>query len=379
MIRATLTQTNRFVLEKSFLVTNKAPSLEQLLRDTAGVPVEALWLSLKNRLPEVTVSQVEQSLQPEQRTILASTVRAVDHLINTADFLSLHIATARQRKQSFNGEFRTWGLDVPEVEQLSRLITDLVQQPLPEAEIGQQLPPTFSQPLTHTSRGGRVSQTTPIALILRWLIADGVLYHDMSPLSPSDAPYYAPLHHFYPNLTVHDDSLDEASTQTDLVRTYLATYGPATEADISAWTGLGKSETRRAVSNLAYETTLTMVDGIPGMLLMLKAQADQLQAMQPFTPPLILVLPANDPYLTAHRASRSRYVENPKLLRKLFNSSGESKPTIVINGRVVGLWNWSAENGLTWDLLVEVNPVIQPKLEAKLREASQLLSGLGGR
>ena len=123
---------------------------------------------------------------------------------------------------------------------------------------------------------------------------------------------------------------------------------------------------------------LTMVQGIPGMLLSLKNQADTLRGAQPATASVINVLPADDPFVTAHRASRSRYFSDSdqKLQRRVFNSTGAAKPTILLNGQIVGVWQWQAEAGqeaLTWQLLVAVEPEGQSLIEAAVNRVAAFI------
>jgi hypothetical protein len=228
--------------------------------------------------------------------------------------------------------------------------------------------------VSQISRGGRVSTTSNVALILRWLVAKGML--SASPAEIKDLPgfanlagptkefLYAPLTAWYPELDL-STAPSEAEAQAALAHAYLAAFGPASEADISFWTGFGKSETARAVGALAAKTTLVLVVGIPGMLLLLKAQAEALQAAQPPAQPVINILPADDPFTTAHRASRSRYFSDQKLQRHIFSSTGAAEPVIAVNGQIVGTWAWAGSQ-LTWRLLAEIDPALLPLIQTEI-------------
>ena len=119
-----------------------------------------------------------------------------------------------------------------------------------------------------------------------------------------------------------------------------------------------------------------MVPGIPGMLLSLKEQGDALKATELPDTPLINVLPADDPFSTAHRASRTRYFTDQKLQRQVFNSSGVAKPTILVNGQIVGVWTLQEDNGqqeIRWKLLTEVDTAIHPLIHDELQEIGTFL------
>lgn len=369
MIRCTLAQATRFILQKNYLAEVKAASFNGLLADLGGLPSSSerltVTLAAQQRLTTFQPSGIDVALYDERTALRMVAMRNESYVINTADFVSYQAATARQRKQAFNAEFRLWGITNEEVERLSQQVSERVTAATTLGDIQTNLPPDTERVLTQTSRGGRVSQTTNLQLVLRWLIAQGVLYSDCLPKSFTVNTIISPLQPIYPDLDVSNPP-DEAQAQTALVRRYLAAFGPATEADISFWTGFGKSETARAVGNLTPETTMTMVEGIPGMLLLLKSQAEALQAVELRTQPIVHLLPANDPFVTAHRASRSRYFDNQKLQRKLFNHSGQAKPTILVNGKIVGSWQMSAEEELSWQLLETVASDIQPLIEAEV-------------
>jgi hypothetical protein len=167
----------------------------------------------------------------------------------------------------------------------------------------------------------------------------------------------------------------EAEAQQRLVRYYLAAFGPATEADISFWTGLGKSETARAVGGLAKETTLAMVEGMPGMLLLLKNQAEALSATEPPPEPVVNILPADDPFTTAYRASRNRYFTDPSWQRHIFNSAGAARPTLLVNGKIVGVWDGPAETGpLNWRRLAQVESGVEARIQAELEQIAAFIN-----
>jgi hypothetical protein len=389
MIRATQAQTAHFILNKNYLAAVKAPQLLQLVKEMVGLPGEPPlipFLAAYARLANFSPADLLTELYQNRRLIQSILMRSASYVVATEDFLTLHAATARQHNQDFNSEFRLWGLDNSEVEALEKPILEAIgDQPATAEAIIKRLPPSLVRELSQTSRGGRVSATNNVALILRWLAAKGSLVASQEMLvdpgamqfEPSDSAQdrtashlkvesltYAPLPTWYPGLDL-TTAPSEAEAQAALVQAYLAAFGPATEADISFWTGFGKSETARAVNALASKTTLTLVEGIPGMLLLLKEQAEALQATQPPSPPIVNILPDDDPFVTAHRASRARYFSDQKLQRHIFNSSGAAQPTIVVNGQIVGTWEW-ADHQLTWHLLAEVDPTFLPLIQAEI-------------
>ena len=388
MIRATQAQAAHFILTKNYLAAVKAPQLLQLVKEVVGLPGEPApvpFLAAYARLANFSPTDLLTELDQNRRLIQSSLMRSASYVVATEDFVTLHAATARQHNQDFNSEFRLWGLDNSEVEALEKPILEAIgDQPATAETIIKRLSASLVRELSQTSRGGRVSATNNVALILRWLAAKGSLAASQEMLVDPGAMHfdsvshlkvgsltYAPLPTWYPGLDL-TTAPSEAEAQAALVQAYLAAFGPATEADISFWTGFGKSETARAVNALASKTTLTLVEGIPGMLLLLKEQAEALQATPPLSQPVVNILPDDDPFVTAHRASRARYFADQKLQRHVFNSSGAAQPTLVVNGQIVGTWEW-ADHQLTWRLLVEVDPTFLPLIQAEIERVGAFI------
>ena len=124
---------------------------------------------------------------------------------------------------------------------------------------------------------------------------------------------------------VADWSLPDA--QTELVRRWLAGFGPATVADVKWWTGLPMGQVRKAVAAAgAVEVDL---DGVPGLVL-----PDDLDPV-PAPEPWVALLPALDP-TTMGWAGRDFYLGPHRPV--LFDRNGNAGPAIWWDGRVVGGW-----------------------------------------
>ena len=377
MIRVSLAQANYFVLQKNYLALDKASSITTLTENLAGLPAEPTttpFLSARARLSDFSADE----LNNHQSLIKGLLMRNNYYLVPVEQFVTRHTATARQRNQALNAEFRLWGIETnDEIEHLAETILQTFpDQPATTETIAAALPPDSLKVLTQTSRGGRVSQTTNVDLALRWLVGQGQLgVVNLSPDWRDETAAYAPFRQLYPGLDL-TTAPGEAGAQKELVRAYLAAFGPVTEADISFWTGFGKSETARAVAGLSGETILTMVEGIPGMLLTLKSQADALKSVGMPAEPIVNILPADDPYLTAHRASRSRYFADQSHQRRTFSGSGAARPAIVIDGQIVGLWDWTVkdrQHWVTWYLFDQIDSALEPLIQAELAHAGAFI------
>ena len=128
-------------------------------------------------------------------------------------------------------------------------------------------------------------------------------------------------------------TLSEAEGYAALVRSWLCTFGPGSEADITWWLGATKAAVRRALTDLeAVEVGLGHGTGwvLPDDL------DDEEQAE-----PRAVLLPALDP-TTMGWKDRGFYLGDHA--ERLFDSNGNAGPTAWWDGRIVGGWA-QAEDG----------------------------------
>jgi hypothetical protein len=156
-------------------------------------------------------------------------------------------------------------------------------------------------------------------------------------------------------------SLQDA--QTELVRRWLAGFGPATMADVKWWTGLPMGQVRRAVAATgAVEVDL---DGAPGVVL-----PDDLDPV-PAPEPWAALLPGLDP-TTMGWAGRDFYLGPHRPV--LFDRNGNGGPTVWWDGRIVGGWVQRRSGEVVLRLLEDVGADAATAVEA---EAARLADWLG--
>ena len=134
------------------------------------------------------------------------------------------------------------------------------------------------------------------------------------------------VYHAYPE----PDPVDVLHARTDLVRRYLAAFGPSTRADIADWSGLRVGDFAPALD--ALEPLRRFRDEKGRELL------DLPRAPLPpaDTPAPVRLLPKWDNTLLAH-ADRSRVL--PEELRKtVISKNGDVTQTVLLDGVVAGSW-----------------------------------------
>lgn len=154
--------------------------------------------------------------------------------------------------------------------------------------------------------------------------------------------------------------VEPAEARARLVEHYLRRFGPATEADITWWTGWSKSVTRAALG--ALET----VESCGGLVL-----ADDAEATAPPEPAAVL-LPALDPTPMGWKSREWFLPPDPS---RLYDSYGNVGPTIWWGGEVVGGWAVRPDGSIATALLVDRGAEARAAVE---QAAAGLASRLGG-
>ena len=133
------------------------------------------------------------------------------------------------------------------------------------------------------------------------------------------------------------------AAQAELVRGWLAGFGPGTVADLKWWTGLTAGQVKRALAEAgAVEVDL---DGAPGLAL-----AEDLEP-PPAAEPWVALLPALDPTVMGW-SGRGWYLgeHGPTL----FDRNGNAGPTVWWDGRIVGGWAHRKDGEVAVRLLEDV-------------------------
>ena len=134
----------------------------------------------------------------------------------------------------------------------------------------------------------------------------------------------------------HWREVDEEGALTELVRRYIAAYGPVTHNDLARWLGIKSGSARDLISALG--AAVSRVDDLAGWL---PADATQPSpAGDP--PPIVRLLPPYDSYILG--AGPLDQVVPPaakNLIRRRHRGRYEGAagmPVLLIDGEVVGIW-----------------------------------------
>jgi hypothetical protein len=159
------------------------------------------------------------------------------------------------------------------------------------------------------------------------------------------------------------EAIDPATAQAELLRRWLARFGPATETDIRWWTGWTAREARAALAAVPHEGV--DLDGATGYVL----EGDLEPTPRP--EPSAALLPTLDP-TTMGWKERDWYLGPHAPV--LFDSNGNAGPTVWWEGRVVGGWSQRRDGEIVYRLLDDVGSDAVRMVEA---EAERVAAWLG--
>lgn len=160
-------------------------------------------------------------------------------------------------------------------------------------------------------------------------------------------------------------SVAAEGTLEELVRRYLAAFGPATRQDMQAWLGA-------PVSAAAFRSDalgLRPLRGPDGETLWDVADAPLPDEDVPAPPRL---LPEFDPLLLAH-ADRARVID-PAYRKAVFLSAGRVRATILADGFVAGVWSVGRKKAQATLVLSPFRPLPPSVREALAAEAAGVLT-----
>ncbi|MDO8055593.1 MAG: crosslink repair DNA glycosylase YcaQ family protein, partial [Candidatus Hermodarchaeota archaeon] len=226
---------------------------------------------------------------------------------------------------------------------------------------------------------------TPMMRPLLYLgMATGQVVRASTPHARSTLSSYALMKQRFPEITLQQYTEEEASTQ--LIHRYIALFGPVSVSDIAWWLPTTKTQATTALTTLANE--LVELETSEGLKYMTQSDFETAQTLSLPTDPVIAFLPYED-YLAKAFIDRSWFIE-PDLQDRLFprkarsywptgttptrapaltsgiNQSGEIRPSIWLNGSIVGRWELGGVTDnitISYDLYSQLPSAIRTQIQ----------------
>ncbi len=160
----------------------------------------------------------------------------------------------------------------------------------------------------------------------------------------------------------------------EVVRRYLAAYGPATREQFARWFGMtSPAQAGEVIESLGGEVAPVEVEG--SYAWMLAEHVPEAEKAEPSG--VVRLLPAFDLYVVAAPRDREAVLREV-LKRRVYRPQGWLSPVVVVDGRMEGLWSHERKGDR---LVVEIEPFTeQPEWVRRAAEeaAERLTRFLGG-
>ncbi|MGF3572874.1 MAG: DNA glycosylase AlkZ-like family protein, partial [Candidatus Bathyarchaeia archaeon] len=208
-------------------------------------------------------------------------------------------------------------------------------------EIKRALPKDFVKSVV-LKAGKQVYKATNVSVVLRVLTRLGTVISEKAPgaLSITKGNRFMLLKEKYPGLNLY--SVREEEAKAMLIRSYVKAFGPVAEEDISWWTGFNTAEVKKTLAKMEEELLHIRIRGFERNYLMLREDYEAFIDFKPSTKNSTILLPFEDPYTKGYKI-RDRLVD-PLLEKKVYVGGGV-QPTMLFDGKIIGIWNRSIEEG----------------------------------
>lgn len=167
--------------------------------------------------------------------------------------------------------------------------------------------------------------------------------------------------------------LDPAAARAELVRRYLARFGPVTETDIAWWTGWSLTDTRRTVAAVR-PVEVDLDGGRTGLVLDDDDGSDDEARAGDGGPPVVALLPALDPTPMGWK-DRDWYLPDD-VRAALFDRSGNIGPSVWCDGEIVGGWGQRSDGGVVHRLLRDIGGQATAAVDVQAQRLDGWLAGV---
>ena len=356
-----LNSVNRFRLQKQHLTDeSQTQDILQIVRDIYGLHATGPttpYVSLFARATDFTRDKLDEELYVKRTLGKIRCVRTTVHVL-PSETIPIAFAATKSIVEPNSKEFLryTGGVTERQYEDTSGEILRILKgKGMSTLQIKKEL-------------GTRLN----ISVIVNLMCDQGLLMRGRSDKGwKSNTHTYYLFSDYFPDIDLN--ATGPARARETTVRQYLAAYGPATVKDISWWSGFTMTEVRRILQTLARETAEVEIPELKGPYVMLTADLAALKRFRPSTQPVVNLLPSLDPCLMGYK-ERGRYLDDQHY-DLAFDRSGNSTSTILVDGRVVGIWDFSEKPKPTVKLFMfhDMEKKVLRVVESRARAIGQFI------
>jgi hypothetical protein len=358
MERISLARVNHFVLKKQHLAAdsklNDAVQIAKNIGGLHGTSATGPFLSLLAR--SISFKRDDLAVEMSKKKSLAR-IRYVRNTIYILpkEFIPVAYAATSQMAEVTAARFSKYlGITPTHYARISNKILKILRgRGLTTREIKQKL-------RTATNIAPIVNLMCDKGLLVRSLPREG--------WKSTQHAYYL-FKDYYPDLDL--SAYDEKEARKIIIERYLLSFGPVTEKDIAWWTGFPKTLVREILEDLGDEVSSVEIPELEGDYLIHSSEQESLQSFVSPKHPIVNILPCLDPYIMGYK-DRERY-RLPKHDKMIFDRSGNATSTILVDGRVAGIWDLQ-EPLVKIFYLTAVEKDVRKKVRSKVSDVGKFIT-----
>lgn len=302
----------------------------------------AAQISLWSRVHGLTIKHIEDALA--RRTLVkAACMRRTLFLVPSKD-LAIFVRGSAGRAEKGIQWARGKGIPDRAIDKAIEAAIGVLDAPLTRLEIAERVSKALRVQMKFIQGGGWGSRskvaavpigeiTFPVVDLLHLVGARGVICYGPS---RGNEPTFVRADAWIPQW--QDRPREEATAL--LLQKYLQVFGPANVPDFALWTGMSLTEARQVWARSQDNFAIVDVEGWAGTIL--RKDLDTLMQAE-IERPLVRLLPYFDTFLLGHKG-RGHLVDIQHGL-KIFRPQGWIAPVVLLNGRVVAVWQHTQEGG----------------------------------
>ena len=315
---------NNFILRKQHLTDDsKTDDIVQIVKDVCGLHAtipKTPYLSMFSRTKSFTRKELDEELYEKRSLGKIRCMRKTVYILPKEMISIAYSATKRMVELTSERYSRYLGITQKEYIKMSKLVQEVLK----------------GGGMTAKEVKNALMTELNISVILNLMCDQGLLIRGNPRKGwKSNIHTYYPFNDYFPDIDLNEPN--EARAVALLVQYYLSSFGPATEKDIIWWTGLNKTTIQEALKKLKEQIVPVEIEGFKDGFITLQSDMALKMATLPKNR-VVNLLPALDSYLMGYK-ERERYLSY-EFYDKVFDRSGNATSTILVDGRVVGVWDF---------------------------------------
>jgi hypothetical protein len=317
---------NQLILHKQHLTQeSKKDDIVQLIKGLCGLQATGTfepYVYLFCRKNEFKKEELDNQLYNLKNLIKIRAMRNTLFIIPVEYAPMMHTATNYLKENRFDGFFTYTDFTREEYRDLESKIYDILEK----------------DSLIATEIKKRINTSRNISIIISLMCDKLLIVRDRPPKGWKDRRNtYTLMKNNYPNLNFEE--IEEQEAINNLVYNYIDAYGPVTEDDIAWWCGLTKTSTRKALESSKIAIRKSRISNSDYCVL--PSDLEKLEKLKFPKTPVINLLANLDPYLMGYK-NRERFI-TPDIYEFVFDRSGNATTTILLNGVVIGIWDFETK------------------------------------